>query len=219
MAKILLQPEKYYHLYNRANGSDNLFVNKGNYEFFLQRYQSHISPIAETLAYCLMPNHFHLVIKIRTEAELKKQDEEKKHKKALAGNAVKSTSDKEVAFDSSRFISQQFSNLFTSYAQAFNKQQGRHGSLFSPNFERKEINSDQYLRQSILYVHLNPVHHKFVHVVSSWEHSSYNGIVSRKSELVKANEVIDLFEDLDNFRDLHSDFQSHANLDIERFFL
>lgn len=63
--KTKLKPEQYYHIYNRANGSEKMFVNDGNYFFFLQRYHYYISPIAETFAYCLMPNHFHFLVKMK----------------------------------------------------------------------------------------------------------------------------------------------------------
>ena len=66
----MLQFDTYYHIYNHANGDDNLFREQKNYPFFLEKYHQHIDPIANTIAYCLMPNHFHLLIKIKTEAEV-----------------------------------------------------------------------------------------------------------------------------------------------------
>jgi len=65
-----LFPGSYYHIYNHANGNENLFAEQENYRFFLQQYQKHIRPVADTLAYCLMPNHFHVLIKIRSTEEL-----------------------------------------------------------------------------------------------------------------------------------------------------
>ena len=32
----------------------------------LQQYYKHINGIADTYAYCLMPNHFHLLVRIKT---------------------------------------------------------------------------------------------------------------------------------------------------------
>src|SRR5690554_7732864 len=62
--------EKYYHIYNHANGDENLFREQKNYEYFLEKYKQHINPIAETIAWCLMPNHFHLLVKMKTEEEI-----------------------------------------------------------------------------------------------------------------------------------------------------
>ncbi len=60
-----LLPAKYYHIYNHAIGSENLFRSDENYYYFLKKYALHISPIADTYAYCLLPNHFHLLIQIK----------------------------------------------------------------------------------------------------------------------------------------------------------
>jgi REP element-mobilizing transposase RayT len=65
-----MQPGKRYHLYTHANGSENFFRTEENYRYFLQRYQHFIPLVADTLAYCLMPNHFHFLVRIKTEAEL-----------------------------------------------------------------------------------------------------------------------------------------------------
>lgn len=54
-----LQRGNYYHIYNRGINSVTLFDTKENYEYFLNLYSSHIDPIAETFAWCLMKNHFH----------------------------------------------------------------------------------------------------------------------------------------------------------------
>ena len=59
-----LLPGRMYHLYNHANGEESLFREDDNYRYFLHKYVEHISPIAETYAYCLMPNHFHFFVRI-----------------------------------------------------------------------------------------------------------------------------------------------------------
>ena len=60
-----LQPNSSYHIFNHANGFENIFTEDENYRFFLDKYKEYITPIAETYAYCLLPNHFHLVVRIR----------------------------------------------------------------------------------------------------------------------------------------------------------
>ena len=67
----MLEPSKYYHIYNHANRFENIFINDENFRFFLEKYQLYLLSVADTLAYCLMPNHFHLLIKIKIEEELK----------------------------------------------------------------------------------------------------------------------------------------------------
>lgn len=61
-----METEKFYHIYNHANGNENLFIEEENYHFFLQQWDKYISPIADTYAYCLIPNHIHFLIRIKT---------------------------------------------------------------------------------------------------------------------------------------------------------
>ena len=64
-----LRPGRYYHLYNRGNNSENLFREERNYRFFLKKYAHYIEPVAQTFAYCLLKNHFHLLVRVRPGAE------------------------------------------------------------------------------------------------------------------------------------------------------
>ena len=56
---------KYYHIFNRGINSCDLFRDADNYEYFLNLYDKYISPIADTYAWVLMPNHFHLLVRIK----------------------------------------------------------------------------------------------------------------------------------------------------------
>lgn len=55
----------YYHIYNHANGYEDLFIDDGNFYFFLKKTGKYILPASEVLAFCLMPNHFHFLIKTK----------------------------------------------------------------------------------------------------------------------------------------------------------
>lgn len=54
-----------YHIFNRAIGNELLFASDDNYKFFLEKYGKFIFPVADTYCYCLMPNHFHILLKIK----------------------------------------------------------------------------------------------------------------------------------------------------------
>jgi predicted helicase len=69
---VTLSPNNFYHIYNHANGNENLFRSGDNYSFFLKKYAVHISPIADTFAYCLLPNHFHILVQIKDKETLRK---------------------------------------------------------------------------------------------------------------------------------------------------
>ena len=67
-----LVPGNYYHVYNRCNNGIDVFFDGNNYEYFLKLYYQYVHPIAETYAWCLMKNHFHFLVYIRTENEVLK---------------------------------------------------------------------------------------------------------------------------------------------------
>lgn len=185
----MLEPNKYYHIYNRANGSDNLFVNEGNYHFFMEKVKLYLNPVLDVYCYCLMPNHFHFLVKIKSEEEVSLFFKDKLENKNQTGLE-----------DLSGLISKQFSNLFNSYAKAFNKQQSRTGSLFQRGFKRKEITSELYLKELVLYIHCNAVHHSFVTHFEDWKYTSFHSLKTEHN-----SEVIKWFDDLSNFIACHQD--------------
>ncbi len=63
-----LYPNTYYHLYNRTNANERLFITRENYIFFLKKYRFFLAEDFSTLAYCLMPTHFHAYIFVKPEA-------------------------------------------------------------------------------------------------------------------------------------------------------
>lgn len=181
-------PNKYYHIYNHANGEENLYSNEENYCFFLRKFAEYINPVADTFAYCLMPNHFHLLIQIKSE-ELLREAAREMNKFSFFKKADKDITE----FNYILFVSQQFSHFLNSYTQAFNKCWERKGSLMRPNFKRKEIIDENYFTRLIYYIHLNPVHHCFAKEVSDWKFSSYNTILSTKPTSLKRAEVLEYF--------------------------
>lgn len=64
-----LLPDRFYHIYNRGNNREDLFFEEKNYSYFLHLLQRHISPVAQVFAYCLLKNHFHLVVRTHDEVE------------------------------------------------------------------------------------------------------------------------------------------------------
>ena len=55
---------KYYHLFNRGNNRENIFFDEENFIFFLKQFKNYMLPCIDVFAYCLMPNHFHLFIRV-----------------------------------------------------------------------------------------------------------------------------------------------------------
>ncbi|MGY5845887.1 transposase [Salegentibacter sp. HM20] len=113
-------------------------------------------------------------------------------------------------------VTQALSNLLNAYAKAFNKQQNRTGSLFEKHFKRIRLTDENYLRRLILYIHLNPKNHLGIDF-ENFKFSSYPAYFSDKQSVVKRNEIINLFDDLQNFRKVHrnSNFELEEKYSLE----
>ncbi|MBK8846405.1 MAG: hypothetical protein IPO27_07635 [Bacteroidetes bacterium] len=193
-----LLPGCYYHIYNHANGNENLFNSEANYLYFLEKYVEYIHPIADTFAYCSMPNHFHFFVRIKDDIVVEQQQ----------------TS--EVLKTSEVFVSQQFSNFFNAYSKAINKERGRMGSLFNHRYKRKQVFTTDYFINLIHYIHLNPIAHGFVKSAHDWKYSSYHSFLTNHPTKINRDEALKWFDDLNNFKALHqSPVSERFILDLE----
>ncbi|WP_062053578.1 transposase [Aquimarina longa] len=167
-----LTPDAYFHIYNRGNNKEDIFKNHRNYSYFLSLLEKYILDVCEVYAYCLLKNHFHLVVKTHDHVE-------------------------------GKLISQKFSNMFNAYAKAVNKAYDRDGSLFKDRFSRKKIENEDYLKQLIIYTHLNPEHHKMVSDFRKYSFSSYQSFLSSKDSKLNREFILSLFEGKSNFEYAH----------------
>ena len=180
----------FYHIYNRGNNSEKIFFSEENYAYFLKLLTKYIFPVADIYAYCLLNNHFHILVRI-------------KEKNEIEINKLKfSTVEKPKEVSASR----QFSHFLNAYSQAVNKKYARTGSLFEKRFERKRISDNHYLRQVILYINTNPLKHNLVEKPKDYKWSSYNSHISNAKTKLKRKEVIELFDDVDNFVLCHKNY-------------
>jgi len=184
-----LKHGKFYHIYNRGINGDKLFYEDDNYNYFLKLYDKHINVIADTYGYCLMSNHFHFLIKIKEENEVLTIPIKEPH--------------------------QYFSNLFNAYTKAINKRYNRNSSLFQRTFKRKLIDNDSYFIKLVLYINTNPVHHQICEGPQDYTWSSYNYHVSSMPTNLKRDEVIDWFDNIDNFKSVHK--QKLNTIEIENY--
>ena len=179
---IPLISEQYYHIYNCGNNGENLFFEERNYPYFLKLYAKYIYPVTNTYAYCLMKNHFHLLVRMKPLEDLEGFEN-------LPG-----------------LYSRQFSNLFNAYTKAINKAYNRKGSLFQKNFKRKLIDSDDYFIHLISYIHRNPQKHGFTDDYRNYPYSSYETIYEQKNSRIDNKQVIDWFGNLSSFVKYHEQF-------------
>ena len=184
-------PGQQYHVFNHANGNENLFIEERNYPFFLEKLSKHILPVCRLFCYCLMPNHFHLILQVRYEEELQR---------------IWQKSDTSIRLTQKQLelkTSKSFANLFSSYTQSFNKVYNRMGSLFIPSMKVEEITDDNHFCKAIHYCHANPVHHGFVKKIADWPNSSYKIFLSKSPTKLEREYVLDMFGGLQAFIKYH----------------
>ncbi len=187
------------HIFNQGNNRQKIFFNRENYLFFLQKIKRYIVPYADILAWCLMPNHFHIMVLVNFE-ELVVDD--------IVG-VTRSDTDNFAESDNSavRTLNQSIGIMLRSYTRAINKSRNRTGKLFrektkaecitcaegiTPSFYNvngvTQINilkpaTEQYPQICFDYIHMNPVNAKLVEDATHWEFSSatdYAGIRNGK---------------------------------------
>ncbi|MCD4795241.1 MAG: hypothetical protein K8R54_18560 [Bacteroidales bacterium] len=185
-----------YHIFNQGNNQRKIFFNKENYIFFLRKIKTHITPYADILAWCLMPNHFHLMVYVK-ETEMDA---------AIWGATPSRTPNNQQKTIS---LNHSIGIILSSYTKAINKQKNTSGSLFRKRTKAECINcpngissawfnengitrintanpEKQYPQICFNYIHQNPVKAKLVTKVEDWEFSSaqdYAGL--RNGKLVK----------------------------------
>jgi len=94
-------------------------------------------------------------------------------------------------------------DFLMSYSKSINKQTERSGSLFRKNFKRKEIDNLQYLQNTVIYIHRNPLHHDFTDDFAAYRWSSYDRMLEDKITKLKKQEVFEWFADKENYRYTH----------------
>ncbi len=173
------QPNTFYHVVNHAVGFENLFQSDENFIYFLKRYKHYMPSVWDTYAYCLMPNHIHLLVKVHPEEVL--------------------ISHPKYKGDFHKLVMQQLSNLLNAFAKAYNKMYNRRGALWIDFTKRFLVDNKPYLKSVINYIHQNPVNHQFTYKPEVWNFSSYNSLLSDKTTLLRREEVINIFGSMEKF--------------------
>jgi len=180
-----------YHIYTHANGRDLIFREDENFKYFLSKLLKYIIPIAEIYAYCLMPNHFHLLIRFKDSDQMSNENEHK-------------------------YLMRQFSNLLNGYAKAYNKKYNRKGSLFLDFLKRKRVDNEKYLIKLLHYIHNNPINHGFVENINDWKYSSYHSYINlAKESKIERKEMMQYFDTIKDFVEYHKSNVEYDFLTIE----
>jgi len=200
---MILEKGYMYHIYNQGNNQRKIFFKRDNYLFFLKKINTHLKPYADILAWCLMPNHFHLMVLILEEEIVV----DNTHPVTLSHGVSKI-----------RTINDSIGILLRSYTRAINKQENFTGKLFrektkaeclncpngtTPNFFIEKGGSSiniqnsekQYPQVCFNYIHQNPVEATLVSAETDYEFSSardYAGI--RDGKLINKDVAFEYIE-------------------------
>ncbi|PWN07312.1 transposase [Rhodohalobacter mucosus] len=232
-------PGELYHIFNRGNIRQKVFFESRNYIFFLEKMKTHLTPYCHILAWCLMPNHFHWLIKVKDNHEIErndlshlaKSDDQTNNLHSKCSNkqlATHHTSTKVIAQDGFQLLdvsqlNQNIGIMLRSYTRAINNAQKSKGSLFQQGTKSKNVNPGIEFRENyalicFLYILQNPVRAKLSADFSGWPYSAYldysgqrNGTLCNK-EL--ATELFNLPTDWNEFKEfvsqsLPENFQDH----------
>ncbi|MCK9206716.1 MAG: hypothetical protein M0P66_06345 [Salinivirgaceae bacterium] len=196
-----------YHIFNQGNNRQRIFFKEENYLFFLQKIKTHICPFADVLAWCLMPNHFHLMVRVNA-VELPTE-----------GFAQSETlgSQNEVLGIRQRTFNESIGIMLRAYTNAINKQEKISGSLFrkatkaeclncpsgiTPSFYNTRSGTfipvddpaKHYPQVCFNYIHQNPVKAHLVSKAEDWPFSSYRDVIGVRNGMLINRRLIDELE-------------------------
>ncbi len=189
-----MEIDKYYHVFNRGNNGEKIFYSPENYRYFIKRFDDFLSSYLDVFAFCLLPNHFHFLVKVKE------------------GLNVSHLENVKYYADNEKLLSEQFQAFFTSYSKSINKQEGRTGSLFQKPFKRIVINSENYLTNLVFYIHANPQLHCIIDDFKYYSWSSYNRILNDNQSKLQKNEVIRWFDDKENYIEYHKQKMEYSKI-------
>jgi len=201
-----------FHIYNRGNNSDKVFYSRRNYLFFIEKMNTYISPYADILAWCLMPNHFHFMVSVN-EVEL------------MLPNGLNHveiidplTGTERVGIKT-RTFNQSIGIMLRSYTNAIHNQEGRTGALFQEETKAILLTDNisyipsyfpsafgtiitayqdddmSYAERCFHYIHQNPVSSHMVKKAEDWEFSSYRDYAGlRNGKLVNKEKGMEFFK-------------------------
>lgn len=208
LRKTILATDQIYHIYNRGVEKRQIFLNKRNYNRFMEltsyyrfancpvkfsqlkvlshdarkdlldKLQSQSDKLVEVLVFCLMPNHIHFLCK------------------QLKGNGI------------SKFISK----ICNGYSHYFNVLQQRVGPLFQGNFKAVRIETDEQLIHTSRYIHLNPVSSYLIGFdrLEDYDFSSYPEYTGRRNGFCNTKEILAYFKTIQGYKNFVADQVDYA---------
>lgn len=192
-------PDQYYHFYNRGNNRQAVFFERDNYLYFLKGIKKYVRGYVDVLVYCLMPTHYHILVRVKTQQ---------------TSEGLKTS---EVV---SKAVSLAMQKFGISYTKAINKRFSRVGALFQGQFQGKPIKNYEHLLNLCIYIHANPVKDSLVALPEDWEFSNYlEWMGLREGTLVNHEFIKENFGTPEEYKQLVMNYINTRNLpdDVRKY--
>lgn len=211
-----LKEKSFYHIYNRGINATNIFLEQSHFYFFLKHYAFYNYLVFKTYSYCLLRNHFHFLVKVRSKQEQKLLFN-KYQRRFKTNNNRWHPHGCEYENFKIQSPSRQLAHLFSRYTKNFNKWNQRTGKLFEQPFKRKEVTDKTYLTHLVCYIHRNPIHHGICKDFKSYPYSSFGKILKDTDSVLEKDEVLNWFGGKEQFSLAHQEMKLKitSNLKIE----
>ncbi|MEM1270550.1 MAG: hypothetical protein AAGI08_10930 [Bacteroidota bacterium] len=170
---------EFYHVYNQGNNRDVTFQDERDYHVFVAKLRYYLDEYMEVCSYCMMGNHYHLLVRVRDAADV--------YKAALKDSMTN------VKVSVHDIITERFRRFVLSYVVYVNHRHGRRGSLFAPKPQRKHVHDERYLRHLVYYINVNPELHGFTDDYTTYSFSSWHDLICGHTDWVPADAVAKWF--------------------------
>ena len=204
-------PGATYHVYNRAVALNKMFVVKRDHELFREKLQR-LKPYVEIYAIACVGTHFHMHVRIRTDAEIRRRL--LALRKLL--NVQKRYLEGRETFQ--RLIGDAFGRSFQAYARAFNLKYQRKGDLFNQTVRRLRVRDDLLSRRLCAYIHCQDIKHGLGERVSGLGmKTSFEEIWRGKSSFIDVESVLARFGGKEAFIEYHRIYSQRRRAVLKRF--
>ncbi|MBX9781891.1 MAG: hypothetical protein K2X48_01225 [Chitinophagaceae bacterium] len=194
---------QHYHITFRSIDGIPLFKTINERSFFLEKWKRFTEMIFETWAYCLLSNHTHIIIQIKSQEQIiealsQLMDDSK-------SIAVKKFLEQPSEDLFQRAVERQINSFMVSYANTYNNYSERKGGVFQQPFRRSLIADDAHLQQAVICTHANAQKHRLVKNFIDYPHHSYHSILNGNTTFVNVQAVLAFFGSRENFIQRHKD--------------
>jgi hypothetical protein len=155
-----------YHFYQSGNPKEAIFCLEEDYYSFLEMFRKYVHPIVFLYAYCLLPTHFHLLLRVKEKPTI------------------------DYVYSNQEMLGAQFSNLFLAYTKHINQRYQRSGNLFNGGSPREVPRKKQLLCDLVVYIHLNPQIYGIVSDFRHWPFSSCYAYLRQDRRSMIAKELL-----------------------------